>query len=274
MIPRVIFDKSIFHKDRFTNLKSSSLASHVASGSIQLIYTAHFVEEMLRYGFINPSHFRTQWNYLTSLNSSKWFKHTNALLAIELGNLITGRKYYLQSQKEVQQAIQGAPSMISGKMPPDQLGRANEQIRQNNLNSEELRRQLIETRTKHPQANYDLEEFVNQKTEWYIEKGLMNWHPHSERYLSVWKSNHAKCRFTKSHIRAALATLLLPNVDHQLKLDRNDKTDAEQLAFLEWGDIFVSDDMKFMKRAFEFLYHDTPKQFMNSSKFISFLQQL
>jgi hypothetical protein len=274
LIPRIILDRSIFHKEGFTNLKKSPLTAHVVSGTIQVLYTAHFIEETIQYGFVDSSHFRTQWDYLTSLNSSKWFKHTNALLATELGKQIVGRKYYLRPKGEIRQIIQNAPHVIDRQMPVDQFKQANDQISQNNLRSEELRRQIIAMRQKHGRTNYDFGEVVRRSAEWYIEKGLMTWHANSEGYLSVWRSNRAKCRFSNSHIRAALATLLLPLVDHQLKLDRNDKTDAEQLAFLEWADIFVSDDTKFMKRAFDFLYHDCPKKFMCSSDFISYLEQL
>jgi len=66
----------------------------------------------------------------------------------------------------------------------------------------------------------------------------------------------------------------LPVANHQLKIDINDKSDAEQLAYLEWGDIFVSDDEKFMKEAFHLLYGKSQKRFMSSAEFIAFIKQI
>jgi hypothetical protein len=255
-------------------LKKSSLLSHVSSKRIQLLYTPLFIEETLQYGLLNISSFKPQWEYLISLNDSKWFKHTNQILAIELGNHIVGCKYYLMSKQEIKKVIQNVPDVMNGKAPPEEYKQAHVEMGKNNLIRKELRQQRIAMRKKYPYRPYDFEQDLDHNIEWYIEKGLMKWHTNSEGYLNIWRNNRSKCRFAESHIRAALAVFFLPIVDHQLKLDINDKLDAEQLAFLEWGDIFVSDDKRFMKKAFDLLFWDSSKRFMDSEDFIGFLKQL
>lgn len=138
----------------------------------------------------------------------------------------------------------------------------------------ELREVCIKTRSTYPYGQYDFEQIFNDNVEKYIEKGLMKWHSNSSNYLSTWRNHGSSCRFTRSMVRASLSILFLPMVDHNLRIDVNDKLDAEQLAFMEWGDIFVSDDTRFMRRAFDMLYGGTEKNFMSSTDFLKFINQI
>lgn len=101
MISRILFDRSICHKDKFDALKRSSLTKALASKRIRLLYTPIFIEETLQYGLDHSTQFKKQWKYLISLNDSYWFKTTNNILAIELGNKVVGRKYYLRDVNEI-----------------------------------------------------------------------------------------------------------------------------------------------------------------------------
>jgi len=273
LIPRILFDRSIFHGDGFRRLKQSPLAAWIAARKARLIYTPLFIEETIQYGLKGSPDFNSQWQYLISLNDSFWFKNTNEILALELGNRIVGRKYYLRTKPWIDKVIQDLPALLGGKVPLDQLSEARSQMEGNNLIREKLREQRLIMRKRYPQRPFSFEDVLGQTTEWYIQKGLMQWHSDSEGYLEVWRTNRLKCRFAASHIQAALAIYFLPLADHQLKVDINDKSDAEQLAFMEWGDIFVSDDTRFMKSAFDLLYGQAEKQFMNSKEFIAYLGQ-
>jgi len=67
-----------------------------------------------------------------------------------------------------------------------------------------------------------------------------------------------------------LAAIFLAAADHQLKLGVNDISDSEQLAFLIWADIMVSDDTRFMKKCFELLYEGSAKRLMTLSEFLQY----
>ena len=274
MIPRILFDRSIFHKDGFTRLKASTLTSKLEARKAQVVYTPLFIEETLLFASINPSLFAAQWNYIVGINESKWFKFTNEILALELGNRAVGRKYYLRTKEDIARIVANVPAYTGGEIPSDQLSEASKEIEDNNLIRDKLRERVLQMRKKYPQQPFRYEDVVAQSTEWYIEQGLMKWHTNSAGYLNYWRNNRSKCRFTESHVRAALAVFFLPLANHQLKIDRNDKHDAEQLAFMKWGDIFVSDDTRFMKQAFDLLYASSGKQFMNSAQFLEFLHSL
>ena len=115
------------------------------------------------------------------------------------------------------------------------------------------------------------QDFVNQREEWVIENVYMKGAADSAQYLETWRKKRETCRFTEQFLRAMLASIFLPAANHQLKVDRNDQKDAEQLAFLIWADIMVSDDNQFMKKAFELLYSKTEKKFMSLTDFVRYM---
>lgn len=274
MIPRVLFDRSIFHKESFGILRKSSLAKTVSADKIRLLYTPLFIEETLQYGLKDQSRFKEQWRFITSLNNARWFKYTNEIIALELGGHISGRKYYLQPMARIQKSINDAPEVMSGTVLPEIFSAASDEMKRNDTIRHLLRQERITLRKSHPLQNFDFEWLFEKQAEWYIQNGLMKWHSGSQGYLNVWRKNRVKCRFTESHIRATLAILFLPIVDHQLKIDINDKSDAEQLAFLEWGDIFVSNDKKFVQDAFNLLYGNSSKRLMTLNDFLLFVEKV
>jgi hypothetical protein len=271
---RIILDRSIFHKDKFLNLKQSNLQALVSSNDIQLFYTPLFLEETLQYHTINITDFKNQWNYIVSINPSKWFHLASDIIPIELGNSFSGRKYYLHSLSDIQTVVKNVELFLVGNAPMEQYTEAQNEISKNDLVRTQFRKDRIDLRQSVPRRNYSFDNYVNDNAEWYIENGLMKWHTNSANFLTNWRNQQSKCRFTQSFIRAWFSTLFLPVANHQLKIDINDKSDAEQLAYLEWGDIFVSDDEKFMKEAFHLLYGKSQKRFMSSAEFIAFIKQI
>jgi len=90
-----------------------------------------------------------------------------------------------------------------------------------------------------------------------------------------WLSQNNNCVFMEHYAKAFTSLLYLAISDHQLGIDRNDRNDAEQLAFLLYADVLVSDDQKYMKKAFELLYgSSTNKQLLTSDQFLVYLNSL
>ena len=56
------------------------------------------------------------------------------------------------------------------------------------------------------------------------------------------------------------------------KKDKNDRSDIEQLCFLEKVDAIVTDDKGIMKNAFDLLYKERCKKKFNLEEFINFLK--
>ncbi|MCI0424199.1 MAG: hypothetical protein L0312_34160 [Acidobacteria bacterium] len=63
-------------------------------------------------------------------------------------------------------------------------------------------------------------------------------------------------------------------VEHNEPLDRNARTDYEQLAYLTWADLVVSDDQRFFRNAFQAIWKPRGKRLETSEGLVSLTQRL
>ena len=62
--------------------------------------------------------------------------------------------------------------------------------------------------------------------------------------------------------------------EHNERLDRNAQADYEQLAYLNWADIVVSDDTRFFARAFNSIWKARRKVLVTTEGFANLLDRL
>jgi len=225
----------------------------------------------MTYGLHNKPTFVSHWEYISSISNQQWFKLASDIISIELGNKLVDVKYYLQFNRLIKDVREGVKSFIAGNLPKDGLEHVLEQIDENKLIRQKNRQTRLAVRARTSPGNYKFEEFFEGNAEWFIEKGLMEYHQNSGRFLEIWRKQRAECPFTEYFLRAWLSTIFLPAVGHQLKVGENDRADAEQLAYLQWADTMVSDDTRFMKAAFDLLYSASGKSIMTLQQFLSYL---
>ncbi|MGD0338631.1 MAG: hypothetical protein ABSB78_07555 [Bacteroidota bacterium] len=266
---RILFDRSIFHGTNFQRLKESGIADNVKARKYKVFLTPMFVEETLMHALNNVSEFKDHWNFIVSLIGQKWFKLAEEIVAIELGDKIKGQNYYLQPKERTRRVIKNVKDLIEGRLPEDELKKALSDIERNEEIRKQFRKTRLALREKVKPEEYDLDSYYESNVEWYIENGLMAYHENSKNYLTTWSANREKCVFTQQFVKAWFATVLLPLGDHQLKVDTNDRSDSEQLAFLTWADMMVSDDTRFMREAFNLLYPNSQKKFLTLDQFLS-----
>lgn len=254
MIKRILFDRSIFHGKKFDQLKASSLVEWIANGEIEVFLTPMFIEETLMCGLRDKATFVLHWAYLSSISNQHWFKLASEIISIELGNRLVDVNYYLQFNRKIQDIRDGVDSFIAGDIPKAGLEHVLEEIAENRQIRQQNRQRRLALRLKTPQRHYNFEEFFEAYVEQLIEQDLMKIHQRSERFLEIWRNQRAECPFTEYFLRAWLSLFFLPAANHQLKVGENDRADGEQLAYLQWGDIMVSDDTRFMKASFDLLW--------------------
>jgi hypothetical protein len=63
-------------------------------------------------------------------------------------------------------------------------------------------------------------------------------------------------------------------IEHNLRLDRNAQADYEQLAYLLWADVVVSDDDRFFRSAFQTLWAPHGKRMESAGSFATLVQAL
>jgi hypothetical protein len=271
---KAILDRSIFHRDKFEQIKQSKLLEKTRKGRVQIYFTPVFVEESLQLGFTKKCEFDEQIEFLFSLNPARWFKAPSDIIRLELGSEATEPRYCLMSKEDIQSVIDGCRNFIANKISDLELKSIESEIKQNNELKDEFRKQRLEMRAEVPFKKYDFDRYFEDNVDWYIENGLMKFHTDSTDYLKRWKSERNRFRFTEQYIRAWFATVLMPVIDHNVKVDRNDRADAEQLAFLHWTHMIVSEDTQFMQKGFELLFSGKGKRLMNLHEFLLFVDSL
>jgi hypothetical protein len=264
----VLFDRSIFHGTKFDQLISSGLDKHVKLGKLKVFFTPMFLEETLTHSQINMPEFSSHWNFITSINGQKWFKLAEEIVSIELGDRIKGEKYYLRPKERVHTVMRGTKKLIDGTLPQSDLNEIVAEIEHNRENRRQFRQARLDMRYSNKPGKGSFSTFFDDEVEWYIENLLMPHHKDDVNYLNTWRTKRKQCKFTEQFIRSSLATIFLPVSDHNLKVGANDNADSEQLAFLLWADMIISDDTKYMRAAFQLLHGNSDKRFLTLSEFL------
>jgi hypothetical protein len=270
---RILFDRSIFHKEKFELLKTSSLTRQVKHNNIRVFFTSTFIEETLTRSLDNMGEFASHWNFIISLQGAKWFKPGDQIVEIELSNNIEGEYYYLVPKGLIRFLLRNVKDFIAGKLSESEFKSIAEEVDKNKKDRQEFRKLRVDSRSEVKPGNYNFDEYVESNAELFIEKSLTRNHEDSPKSLDTWRKHRAQCRFTELFLRAWLSTVFLPLSNHTLRVDLNDSTDAEQLAYMTWADTMISDDTRFMKAAFDLLFQGTGKKILTLREFLEYLPE-
>jgi hypothetical protein len=91
---------------------------------------------------------------------------------------------------------------------------------------------------------------------------------------SQWSQNPDRYPFYRSFAEGIAYFGYYSGVLHSEAIDANSQPDFEQLSFLNGADAIVSDDERFMKRAFDDLWKPRGKALYSSTEFISLIERL
>jgi hypothetical protein len=268
---RILFDRSIFHGDKFKQIRQSDLLNIVASGKMQIYYTAGFIEETLRYIRHDKNDFACQWDYLRKLNHQHWFKNINEIIIAECTKN-TDVNYYLRSEEDIQNSINCIQGLITGQAPINVLEPAFAQTQVSRTRMVSFKEEIKIHREKKTYSFTEFNSFVEDYTDVYCRNTLFPAVGISSDILEQLKGSPEKFIFTNYFIRCVLLTFFLPVADHNLGIHANDKSDAEQLVFLLWTDVLVTGDLRFMTKAFHFLNREGSKELWTLSDFLKQLE--
>ena len=267
----ILFDRSIFHGDKFKEIEQSNLMDLVKRNEVRVYFTPEFLEETLAFGLKDRDALKTQVGFLFSLNSTHWFRSPEMIVEAELGLKYVHHLYYLLTDEEILSIKYGTETYVEGGISENELKDTLRKVHRNISIREDFRKQRLNLRRSVPHGQYDFKLHFENNAEWFIENRLMKYHQDSSNYLRRWKSSRSECKFTEQYLRCWFSTAFLPIVNHTLRVDKNDRADAAQLAYLLWADVMVSDDKRFMKEAFNLLYSDTNKKFLDLPKFFQYM---
>jgi hypothetical protein len=89
-----------------------------------------------------------------------------------------------------------------------------------------------------------------------------------------WAKSPARFPFYTAFVEGFLYNGYYAAVEQNDRLDRNAQEDYEQLAYLTWADVIVSDDQKFFRRAFDELWKPRGKRLETAEGFVALVERL
>jgi hypothetical protein len=90
----------------------------------------------------------------------------------------------------------------------------------------------------------------------------------------LWVQCPGRFPFYSAFVEGYLFNGYYAAVKHNEKIDRNAQADYEQLAYLTWADVVVSDDEGFFRSAFDAIWRPRGKRLESSRSFVELTNRL
>jgi hypothetical protein len=290
---RVIFDRSAFHGENFAALDMSPLRKLVAAGRVRVFHTPVFLEETISsYGANQGDDWRTHLAFAVDVCNGGIFLDKEEIWYNEL---VCGRgrdARYLKPMK-VNKNSDSFPRFLetlrgvskSGDLRKAWLDSAAEreetQQKKNNqlgIFSEvrgEVFSALREKRVRGKPGDYPFSAFLKAH---FLHTGrLVMDRVDAKRAGALgcqWSHNPARYPYYSSFIEGILYSGYYAMIEHNEKLDRNAQADYEQLAYLNWADVVVSNDERFFRNAFETLWKQRGKRMESAQSLAALLKAI
>jgi len=141
---------------------------------------------------------------------------------------------------------------------------------------EYISHKLREEGKKLKDLDFKIDEFINRTIDELGESIIVN-HLNTDKdrieIFHRWRNNKMRYPFFTTFVRGLLCANYFAMIEHNERIDPNFFIDGAYLMYLHKIDIFVSNDLRFQKKAFNVLYKGRDKHFLTTNEFISFLNE-
>lgn len=291
MKPRIIFDRSAFHGEHFEALLDSPLLWLAQTRQISIYHSASLIEETasLYMKKENRPLLRKQLPFILEICKDRWLQPTEILWIKELVELSDEKQTVFVPTRTRQEMENVLRKLALDELPMDEHGfretyEAKMSIKQK---SKRLRSVLVQMRNDIGQQLKDSGKSLSQGRPTFqaiVEKELAEMGTGIlMRHLDVqadmkstictrWAKTPHRFPYYTAFASGMLYAAYYAMTEHSHKIDVNTQMDVEHLTYLHGTDILVSNDIKFMKSAFDALWLLKGKKFMTTDQFIGYLR--
>ena len=282
-IPRILFDRSAFHRANFDRLARSDVLRFVKSGAIKVHHTHILLEETVGMYLKerNRPELKRQLPFLLDLCNGKWFKDREEIWQVEL--VKDGRKdanlFVREDVRRVTEQTMRDRILKDGEFPELMAGlgekhaeREKEQSQHSMFSSLRNEISTLRKNLRSPKEKA-IPKFADFKRH-HIDKigfdmvskhtGVRDVHAVYKR----WRTNKKQYPFFTTFMEGYLYQAYFSMVEVNKRLDPHAQADIEQLSYLNRADIVVSCDAGFMKEAFNVLWAPKGKSFLTTEEFL------
>jgi hypothetical protein len=288
---RVIFDRSAFHGDNFAALANSPLRKLAIAKRVMVFHTPVFLDEtIMSFGSKNAS--------------EEWKAHLAFAVDVCNGGLFLSKMEIWRNElvrgegPRARHLYPGKPNKNHNSMPRllARLRRASESgdLEKEWLDSQAERDDAHEKRSNQKElfsgARSAVAEALKSRTvkgrlkdyrfsefrkEMFIPQGkllmsLVDDHRHGALAYQ-WAQSPSRFPYYSAFVEGFVYSEYYAAVEHNLPIDRNAQADFEQLAYLNWADVVVSNDEGFFRAAFEALWKPRGKRMESAQSFAALL---
>lgn len=290
---RVIFDRSAFHGERFETLARSPLQQLARTNRIQVFHTPIFIEETIAtFGSAGPS--------------GDWRRHLAFALQICNGGIFD-EKTDIWHREIVEGRGQKARYLMTERLrkhgsKTHLVQRLSEAVRTGDLRKEWSDTQSMRDESHQKKKNQKaLARDIRAEISNAIREGriaapisaasfkhfrdseLIRTGRHLMRLVDVrreaqladqWERCPDRYPFYSAFVEGILYSVHHAAVEHNKPIDDNAQGDYEQLAYLTWADMIVSDDTRFLRDAFKAVWKPRGKRLETSESFAALAARL
>jgi len=265
---KIIFDRSIFHGNNFDKLQQSKIKELVDKRSIKVYFNTAFWEETLRLAAKDKSKLKEQLLFLLCIDTGNWFRPIENIIDFEIRQTEPfPNDYFMFSAEEIVLKQKYFLDIAHGKID---ISKAIADYENNVWPKMNKRRCVIKNYCKNNNQSYqNFNDFFHKEKTYFLNQIKAR---HKINYEI--EKNISNYPLTESYLKAYMTCYYVPLNNKKIGDDRNNRMDAEQLAFLIFSDIMVSEDTKFMKEAFSLLYDSTDKKLLTCDQFLGLMSNL
>jgi hypothetical protein len=290
---RVILDRSAFHGERFDLLNASPLRRLTSAGVVEVYLTPVFLNETLTaYGSRSPVRWQHHLAFALDVCNGGIFLDKNDIWREEL---VMGRGPFARrllperaskrydSRPELVAVLRAAAETgdldrlwIDSKIERDES--YNKSVNQQEISEgirKEAKARLGTKPTPTDLAGYPFKKF--RRTE-LIRTGrhLMSVvTPRRPRTLAhQWALAPLRFPYYTAFVDGFLYNGYYAALEQRERIDRNAQADYEQLAYLTWADLVVSNDASFFTHAFDAIWRGRGKRLESAETFVKLLERL
>ncbi len=280
---RVTLDRSIFHGENYDRLANSTLQKACRSGRIAVYHTPILIEETLNLWSRTDRKdgVRNQLKFIIDTGNGRWFRNTGEIWTGEFeGKAQKERLFYTRSEEQVlidnlRRLSDGGEfeknDFLAAMVEKEANARKAQGLRKTFVN---MRQEIAEVRKNNAPADTRLRSF-----EQYFD---LNWescgtemirqHLSTDKRITeltkMWVQNSSRYPYFTLWIKALLFAAYYARVKHNDRIDRHTQMDISLLVMARDLDAVVSNDMAFMKSAFEALY-GSRKEYLTLDEFLA-----
>ena len=291
---RVLFDLSALHGNRLELLRSAPTKEARRKRRIVFLHTPIFLNEILQgYGSSRAGNrWRENLSFACDLEPAGYFLDKEQIWRDEL---VCGRgrlaRHFMPERKtrrwngaanlraEINRAIESGDLSQVWKAAETEIDEGHNKKRAQRKIAvavrEEIAEKMRDGSIRGRLKDASLAEILRRDTLFWG-NALMDLVDtrHANSLRDQWAQNPARYPFYTSFVEGVAYFGFHAGILHQEGIDTNAQADYEQLCYLNWADVFVSDEQGFLRSAFNDLWKPRKKHLLTCQEFVDLVKRL